>query len=332
MVKLSVIVPCYNIEAFIADCVKSIVSQTYKDWELILVDDGSTDHTGDICDQLALSYPNITVIHQENQGVSAARRAGLKQANGNWIMFVDGDDMLPLYALERMINICMATNVDVYVGGSFSHTDKGYIPVPIKVDRYGIYSKDDYVRLVADYKVPMSLWSRMFRKEILDEMDICIPRYITNSEDYLFNLFVSTNIGSAYISEELIYNYNQRQLCKERIGRATNRQCNWGYWEKYFIFLYENYKKYNISEELYVRSILVRLCSLIRGSLDYNRINWEILPFELLKKVNVSHAYSLKQNMAILFYKHRTLSIIILPLIRIHPKKVMRVLFPKKFV
>ena len=92
MPKISIIVPVYNAEQWLERCIESIVAQTYADWELLLVDDGSNDRSGDICDRYAASDPRIQAFHKPNGGVSSARNLGLDHAQGEWITFVDSDD------------------------------------------------------------------------------------------------------------------------------------------------------------------------------------------------------------------------------------------------
>ena len=94
MPEISVIVPVYKAEAFLADCIDSILSQTFSDFEIILVDDGSPDNSGRICEEYAAKYACIRVLHQENQGQAAARNHALTHAQGQWICYVDSDDLI----------------------------------------------------------------------------------------------------------------------------------------------------------------------------------------------------------------------------------------------
>lgn len=111
MPKISVIVPVYKCEQYIEACVDSILNQTFLDFEIILVDDGSPDNSGKICDDLAEKYDNITVLHQENQGQAAARNNGVKIARGEWLHFVDCDDSINPYILEALYNAVTKNNV-----------------------------------------------------------------------------------------------------------------------------------------------------------------------------------------------------------------------------
>lgn len=120
--KVSVIIPVYNVEGFLEECVHSVLSQTYKNYEVILVDDGSADSSGEICDSYA-KYENVKVIHKENGGLSSARNAGMAIADGDLLFFVDSDDYISKDSLEIMTNIYIDTNADVVVA-HFSHKEE----------------------------------------------------------------------------------------------------------------------------------------------------------------------------------------------------------------
>lgn len=113
MIEISVIVPVYNVEAYLSRCINSILAQTYGDFELILVDDGSTDNSGKICDDFALSDPKIQVIHKENGGQSSARNVGLDVCTGKYIAFVDSDDFIAPNMLENLRMLVEKENADI---------------------------------------------------------------------------------------------------------------------------------------------------------------------------------------------------------------------------
>ncbi|MBQ9782222.1 MAG: glycosyltransferase family 2 protein [Clostridia bacterium] len=110
---ISVIVPVYNVQKYLPRCIESILNQSYKDIELILVDDGSPDNTGEICDYYAKKDSRVVVIHKENGGVSSARNAGLNIAKGKFINFVDSDDYIPNDSLENLINLQKENDADL---------------------------------------------------------------------------------------------------------------------------------------------------------------------------------------------------------------------------
>ena len=117
MPEISVIVPVYKAEQYLKRCVKSILEQTYQDFELILVDDGSPDNSPSLCDEWAKNDNRIHVIHKENGGASSARNAGLKAAKGNWIAFTDSDDWLDRDALKTLYDLANQYNVPMAIGG-----------------------------------------------------------------------------------------------------------------------------------------------------------------------------------------------------------------------
>lgn len=113
---ISVIIPVYKVERFLHRCIDSVIHQTYTNWEMILVDDGSPDTSGDICDEYAKKDERIKVIHQKNKGSSGARNAGLDKATGEWIYFLDSDDYIKKNALEGMIRYSKEGYYDVVAG------------------------------------------------------------------------------------------------------------------------------------------------------------------------------------------------------------------------
>ena len=110
--KLSIIIPVYNVRQWLEETVNSVLNQTFRDFELILVDDGATDGSGALCDAFAAADSRVKVIHQENAGVSAARNAGIRMAQGDYLYFVDGDDWMEEDAIESMLD-CVDDDVDI---------------------------------------------------------------------------------------------------------------------------------------------------------------------------------------------------------------------------
>ena len=111
---ISVIIPVYNVECYLDECIQSVVDQTYSDWECIIVDDGSTDESGDICDEWVKKDKRIRVVHQENRGVSRARNRGIEEAKGEYIVFVDSDDTI---GVEHLCQLANAEDADLVVSG-----------------------------------------------------------------------------------------------------------------------------------------------------------------------------------------------------------------------
>ena len=110
---ISIIVPIYNIEAYLEECIKSIIKQTYKELEIILVDDGSTDGSSEICDEFAAQDKRIKVIHKQNEGLVLARKNGLQYVKGDYVLFVDGDDCIALNYYETLVNALKKNESDI---------------------------------------------------------------------------------------------------------------------------------------------------------------------------------------------------------------------------
>ena len=135
--EISVIVPIYRVEKFLPQCIESILNQTFTDFELILVDDGSPDCCGEICDAAAKQDARVRVIHQANQGLSAARNAGIETARGAWLSFVDADDFVAPNFLEALHDAAVRAGADCAVCGICLTDDTGKViepSLPIEVE------------------------------------------------------------------------------------------------------------------------------------------------------------------------------------------------------
>lgn len=184
---ISVIIPAYNRQDYIEKCVQSALSQSLSDIEIIIVDDGSTDGTGTLCDSLAQSDGRIKVIHQENAGVSAARQAGIDIASGEWICFLDSDDSLPADALLHYSEV-FAGKPDIIVSGYSGELD---------VERFLLG--------ITDYSICPALWGKLFKAGFLKKNMPMLPRELLMGEDMIANLVLGMNAGSFATIPELQY-------------------------------------------------------------------------------------------------------------------------------
>ena len=141
-VKVSIIVPVYNVEQYLDKCINSILNQTFRDFELILVDDGSTDNSGDICDKYKKIDNRITVIHKKNAGLSSARNTGLKYSKGEYIGFIDSDDYIDKDMYNKLYNVCKENNCDISVC-KFGHEIDG---------KYIRTQEDQYVKIMNNHE------------------------------------------------------------------------------------------------------------------------------------------------------------------------------------
>ena len=185
--KISVIVPVYNAANLVGDCVYSILRQTFSDFELILVDDGSTDGSAEICDGFAGIDTRVKVIHQKNQGVSVARNAGIAASKANWITFVDSDDLLLDCCLQALYDAANANaDIDIaYCGYLIVANDSNRA---VSFDTKWYFGKEDICDLLANSKllIRCSPWAKLFRKKVLDDYQLRFDTELSISEDRLF--------------------------------------------------------------------------------------------------------------------------------------------------
>lgn len=175
---VSVIVPVYNDERYLKECVNSIRNSKYTNLEIILVDDGSTDCSGIICDELAENDVRIQVIHKENKGLSAARYDGILSANGHWIMFVDDDDLLSPYAIEVFAHFFSDNTIDIIAGGRSDLDNPANIRWTDQWDDYIIEDgKTVCSKIGADRQqtIITPMWGKVYRKSFLHR--IALDKY-----------------------------------------------------------------------------------------------------------------------------------------------------------
>lgn len=174
MPKATVIVPVYNVEAYLEKCVDSILAQTEPDFELLLVDDGSTDNSGALCDKLAQKDSRIQVIHQKNQGLGGARNTGIKAASGDWVLLVDSDDWIEPELLEKTLEAGLREEADLVMFGFRSVDEQGNTLQTFVEDvptDQGLTLKDHPDLLLT----APSAWRRLYRRELLVRTGILYP-------------------------------------------------------------------------------------------------------------------------------------------------------------
>lgn len=171
MDKITVIVPAYNVSAYLEKCVHSVITQTYKNLEIILVNDGSTDHTDVICDRLSRSDSRIKVIHQPNQGLSMARNNGMKLATGQFLTFIDSDDWMEEDMLEVLYNNLIANDADISICSYTFEKNDGSTP----------YKEDSTINVLGKYEALSELiinvnikdyaWGKLYNTKLFENVD-----------------------------------------------------------------------------------------------------------------------------------------------------------------
>ena len=185
MELISVIVPVYNVEAYVAKCIESIQNQSYQHLEIILVDDGSTDDSGDICDQYAAYDDRIKVIHQENGGISAARNTGIEAANGDYITFVDSDDYIAPNMYEDMLHILKDNDLDILECTAFRDKD-GTIIEGCNDGSLEIFNRHEALKM-AMHDCFIAVWSQMYKRSAIGDIRFPVGRKFEDTAvSYLF--------------------------------------------------------------------------------------------------------------------------------------------------
>jgi glycosyltransferase involved in cell wall biosynthesis len=191
---VSIVVPVYNVEKYLRQCVDSLLAQTYKDMEIILVDDGSTDSSGKICDEYAEKYDFIRALHKENAGLGLARNSGMDEAKGGYVSFVDSDDYLKPDAVERLINAMEKTGADTCIGGYTRVRDNGEVIFESAPAETACDTAEVFPRLMGSLPEKKdsfrpSVWNALYSMKIIRENNVRFPserEYI--AEDMVFDI------------------------------------------------------------------------------------------------------------------------------------------------
>ena len=209
MPLISIIIPAYNIENYIAKCLDSLLNQTYKNLEIIVVDDGSSDNTGKIIDDYISKYGNIKVIHKKNAGVSAARNSGIEVASGDYIGFVDGDDTVDKEMFEVLID-----NATKY-GADISHC--GYKMVfPSRIDYY--YNTGELIEqdnelglkdLILGHRIEPGLVNKLYKRKLFET--VRMNEKIKINEDLLANFYLFKQSSKSVFYDKCMYSYILRK-------------------------------------------------------------------------------------------------------------------------
>lgn len=214
---VSVIIPIYNAETWLHQSVNSIINQTYKDWELILVDDGSTDSSLEVCNKFALSNSKIKVIHKSNGGVTSARYFGLRSSKGQFVVFLDADDMLYPSALQILLDYQNNYLVDIVKCNE--EILYGKIKTKMSNKHIGVLDKGNFIKCLLLGEVISTLHATLFSRFVLtDEVFMIEPKFKIG-EDVLMNIQAANNCQTAYVGNEIIYGYayNEKSVMQTQV-------------------------------------------------------------------------------------------------------------------
>ncbi len=197
---VSIIIPVYNLETLIQRSVDSVKAQTVSDWELIMVNDGSGDGSGKVCDAIANTDERIHVLHGKNAGAGAARKLGVAKAKGEWVLMLDGDDVLPPTALEQFLSR-VSDDVDIIVGSVRRCTESGNYPHLMEQSR--AMTGKEYIKAVLNYETSVGPWAKLMRRSLFLNGQWIPHRRITHFEDLLMLVSVAGEARKVIIDNDL---------------------------------------------------------------------------------------------------------------------------------
>ena len=240
MDKVTIIIPVYNVQKYLEQSVNSVINQTYKNIEIILVDDGSKDDSGKMCDDFAKQDERIVVIHKTNGGLSDARNAGLEKATGKYIMFLDSDDFFELDAVEVMYKEIEEKDADYVIGNYINVNESGekwnrpvfdqekFKPFKLSIDNH----------FNSFFIMNSGVWNKIFRKEFIDKLSLKFEVGLP-AEDAIFTTYCFIKSTKVYYIPNIVFNYRQRE------GNSISTSCSKKYFEginKAYRIIYENFR------------------------------------------------------------------------------------------
>ena len=302
---VSIIVPIFNVEKYLSECIDSILSQTYENIEIILIDDGSTDKSAEICDKYALKDKRVRVIHKINGGVSAARNDALQQANGQLIMFVDSDDWINSETCETAVSTMQESGADVVMWTYISENNGNQSPkiifgsdtifegtnVKEKLHRrlFGLTGEELANPELADSLCPV--WGKLYKKELILDNNISFVDLskIGTYEDGLFNIEVFSNVEKAVYLNKFLYHYRRENTSSVTSGY---RKYLFEKWQHLFDLMQEYIDKNNLPND-YQTALNNRIALSILG-LGLNIISCDcsaVKKIKMIKEIIKSDRY-----------------------------------------
>lgn len=260
--KISIIVPVYNAEKTLPRCLDSILQQTYFNFELLLINDGSSDKSGLICNKYAKENEKIKVFHKENTGVSATRNLGIQIAKGDWLCFIDSDDAIETNYLQTFIDLLSKYDADCYITSCKIYSKGMFQTITLKeqiVAKENIYESIIYLRQTTLLGVP---WNKLFKTSVIRKNQVYFDETISSYEDEIFVLQYLTHSKHICISAQQTYIYyknNVNSLSKRYIEINSQFKItdtlyelglNFSHEKKYIHHLDNNYIKH-LAESIY---------------------------------------------------------------------------------
>ena len=204
-IKVSVIIPIYNVEKYIEECLESVINQTHTNLEIILIDDGSNDNSGNIADSYALKDSRIKVVHKKNEGVSIARNTGIDIATGEYICFSDADDYLMNDYVEYLLDLITKNDADISLTKEMFTT---FHPKENKKDVIEEYSAEKTTFEILIYNIPIGVYCKMFKRSFLGDTIRFLPKLFIG-EGFNFNTAAFQRANKVAVGHKKVYYYRR---------------------------------------------------------------------------------------------------------------------------
>ena len=219
--RVSVIVPIYNVDKFLRKCIDSILNQTYKELEIILVDDGSTDKSGEICDEYSNRFTNISTIHKKNGGLSSARNAGLDIATGEYVSFIDSDDFIESNMYEKMVNAIQKSGKDIATCGRYVDIYGLHENIEFNCENQKEYTKTQAIKSILHFsKIDVSACDKLYKRKLFEEIRYPEGR-ISEDAAVIFNIIDKTN-GVVHAGEPFYhYVFREKSISKSKYNEKN---------------------------------------------------------------------------------------------------------------
>jgi len=290
--EISVIIPIYNVASYIEVCLASLVTQSYTDFELVLVDDCSSDDSISLARSVLFEYPNVTfqlIAHVKNRGLSAARNTGIKAAKGKYLVFVDSDDWVPQNALEILYSEIAAYPESIVCGNTTQFTDGAYSPYWSSNEKLILDRNDAIMRMLKYDGVIDTAWAKIYRKQLFIDNDIEFPEGLY-FEDTPTNIQLFNKASSIIVLPENVYFYRRNRpgsILQERSAKsAMDRLWVFGFIYDYLV------TKTVVSEDFALNYYTMRL------AIEYRSIY-------TVYNLSVQQQYELSRNLTSIFYRLR---------------------------
>lgn len=317
--KISIIVPVYNCEKYIKKCIESIIAQTYKDWELILIDDGSKDDSLRICEQYSKKDQRIIVLTQKNKGAGPARNYGIDKSTGEYIMFCDSDDFLPNNAIEKFAELALEEKWDLIISGynEFKYASNENIKFcgeNIAMDKE-ILSKEEarkFYIILHEKCLNQAPWAKLYKSKIIKENKVYFGDF-RRCQDTVFNINYYEYVNKIKIINDKLYNYqtpegntyifkfpsNMVDIRKEIDHLISDKLRSWGVYNK---------KVYSYLNKILVTDILICIRLNYLNNWNFTKIEQHeyidrLLNDEKVKEVLENRDYGIQKNICCLILK-----------------------------